>query len=97
MQRGATVDAHVLHSFLELVLAGLVVLIMTIIFLLFVAAASPTATLLAGPLSTILALLLVSPFIFSLLLFCKQLNLSAVLEVMALGTVALAVLLVGAP
>ena len=109
MQRGATIDAHGLCSFLELMLAGLVVLVMIIIFLLlvmapsgpllliiFAVATSLASTLLAGPLNTILALLLVPPFIFSFLLFCKQLDLSAVLEVMALGAVDLAVLLAGA-
>ena len=109
MQRGATVDAHSLCSLLELVLAGLVVLVVIIVLLFLVAApsgplllvifavATPLAAmLLARSLSTIPTLLLVSPFIFSLLLFGKQLNLSAVLEVMALGAVDLAVLLVGA-
>ena len=109
VQRGSTIDAHGLHSFLELALARLVVLIMIIIFLLLItalsgpllliivaAATSLAAMLLAGTLSTILTLLLVPPFIFSFLVFSKQLNLSAVLEVMALGAVDLAVLLVGA-
>ena len=109
MQQGATVNAHSLYSLLELVLAGLVVLVMIIILLFLVAAlsgplllvifaaATPLAAmLLAGLLSTILTLLLVSPFIFSFLLFSKQLNPSAVLEVMALGVVDLEVLLVGA-
>ena len=109
MQQGATVDAHSLCSLLELVLAGLVVLVVIIIFLFLVTApsgplllvvlagaASLAATLLAGSLSTLLTLLLASPFIFSLLFFSRQLNLSAVLEVMALGAVDLAVLLVGA-
>ena len=109
MQRGATIDAHGLCRFLEFVLTGLVVLVMIIIFLLlvaapsgplllliFAAATSLAAMLLARPLSTILTLLLVPPFIFSFLLLCKQINLSAVLEVMALGAVDLAVQLVGA-
>ena len=110
MQRGATIDAHGLCSLLELLLAGLVVLVMIIVFLLLVtapggplllvvlfAAASLAATLLAGSLGTVLALLLVPPLILSLLLLSKQLDLPAVLEVVALGVVDLAVLLVGAP
>ena len=109
MQRGATVDAHGLCRLLELVLAGLVVLVVIIIFLFLVAASRGplllvifavtthlAAALFAGPLSTILTHLLVSPFIFSHLLFRKQLNLSAILEVMALGAVDLAVPLAGA-
>ena len=110
MQRGATVDAHGLRSLLELLLAGLVVLVMIIIFLILVAAPSGplllvilavatslAAMLLVGSLGTILALLLVSPLILSLLLLSKQLDLSAVLEVVALGAMDLAILLVGAP
>ena len=109
MQQSATIDAHGLRGFLELVLAGLVVLTMIIILLLvtaprgpllsiiLAAATSLAATLLAGPLSAILTLLLVPPFIFSFLLFRKQLDLLAVLAVMALGAMDLAVLLVGAP
>ena len=100
MYRGATVDAHGLCSFLKLLVAGFVVLFVIVVFWLFVTApggplplfifaatARLAVKLLAGPLSTILTLLLVSPFIFSLLLFCKHLNLSAILEVMALGAV----------
>ena len=63
--------------------------------LIFAAEASSATMLLAGPLSTILALLLVSPFILSFLPFHKLLNLLAVLEVMALGEMDLAILLVG--
>ena len=109
MQRGATIDSHCLRSFLKLVVAGLVVLVMTVVFLLLVAAPSGplllailaaaiplAATLLAGSFGTIPTLLLVSPLIFGLLLFSKQLNLSAVLEVVALRAVDLAVLLVRA-
>ena len=109
MQRGATIDAHGLRSLLKLLLAGLAVLVIIIVFLLLVTApggplllvilvvaASLAPTLLVGSFGTILTLLLVPPFIFSLLLFCKQLDLSAVLEVMALGAVDLAILLVGA-
>ena len=81
MQRGATTDAHGLCGFLKLVAAGLVVLVMIIVFLLLVAApggpllliilaaaASLAATFLAGPLGTILALLLVPPLILGFLL-----------------------------
>ena len=109
VQRGATVDAHGLCSFLELMLAGLIVLVMIIVFLLLVvalggplllvilaAATSLATTLLTGPLGTILTLLLVPPLILSFLLLSKQLNLLTVLEVVALGAVDLAVLLVGA-
>ena len=60
------------------------------------AATSLAAMLLAGSLGTILALLLVPPLIFGFLLLCELLDLSAVLEVMALGAMDLAVLLVGA-
>ena len=60
------------------------------------AVASLAATLLVGSFGTVMAFILVPPLIFSFLLLCKQLNLSAVLEVMALGAVDLAVLLVGA-
>ena len=90
-------------------LAGLVVFVMIIVFLLLIAAPSGplllvilaaatslAATLLVGSFSDILALLLVPPLILGFLLFSKQLNLSAVLEVVALGAVDLAVLLVGA-
>ena len=91
-------------------LAGLVVLVMIIVFLLLIAAssgpllliilaatASLAATFLAGSLGTIWAFLLVPPLILSFLLLGEQLYLPAVLEVMALGAVDLAVLLVRAP
>ena len=110
MQRGTTIDAHGLRSLLELLLIGLIVLVAIIVFLFLVTApggplllvvlagaASLAATLLAGSLGTVLTLLLVPPFILGLLLFSKQLDLSAVLEVVALGAVDLAVLLAGAP
>ena len=84
VQRGATIDAHGLCGFLELVVVGLIALVMIIVFLLLVAAPSGPlfliifaeaarlgATFLTGSLSTILALLLVPPFIFSFLLLCK--------------------------
>ena len=109
MHRDSTIDAPGLCSLLELLFAGLVVLFMIIVFLLLVTApggplllavlvagASLAATLLVGSLGTILALLLVLPLILGLLLFSKQLDLAAVLEVVALGAVDLAVLLVGA-
>ena len=40
VQRGATVNTHGLRSFLELMLAGLVVLVMIVVFLFLVAAPS---------------------------------------------------------
>ena len=110
MQRGAAIDAHGLRSLLEPLLTRLVVLIVIIVFLLLVAApggsfllfvparaASLATALLVESLSTVLVLLLVPPFILSLLLLSKQLDLPAVLEIVALGAVDLAVLLAGAP
>ena len=61
-----------------------------------VAASSPAGAFLAGSSSTFLGLLLVALLVFSLLLLDKLLDLLAALEVMALGAVDLAVLLVGA-
>ena len=108
MQRGAAVDAHGLCSFLKLLVAGLVVLFVIVVFwlsvtapggplLLFIFAATArlAVMLLVGPLSTVPAFLLVPPLIFSPLLLSKELNLSAVLEIMAFGVMDLAVLLVG--
>src|SRR3954465_444603 len=108
MQRGAAVDAHGLCSFLKLLVAGFVVLFMIIVFwlsvtgpggplLLFILAATArlAVMLLSGPLSTVLALLLVPPLIFNPLLLSEELNLSAVLESMAFGAIDLAVPLVG--
>ena len=82
MQGSTAVNAQDLCGFLELLLIGFVVLTMIIILLLLVtapsgplllvilaAAASSATTLLAGHLSTVLALLLVSPFILSFLPF----------------------------
>ena len=66
-----------------------------LLLFIFAATARLAVTLLAGPLSTVLAFLLVPPLIFSPLLLSKELNLSAVLEIMAFGTMDLAVLLVG--
>ena len=60
------------------------------------AASSLAGTFLAGSSSTFLGFLLVAPLVFSLLLLNKLLDLLAALEVMALGAVDLAVLLVGA-
>ena len=65
--------------------------------LLGLAAASSSAwAFLAGSSSTFLGLLLVAPLVFSLLLLDKLLDFLAALEVMALGAVDLAILLVGA-
>ena len=61
-----------------------------------VAASSSAGMFLAGSSSTFLDLLLVASLVFSLLLLNKLLDLLAALEVMALGAVDLAVLLVGA-
>ena len=110
MQRGATIDAHGLRSLLKFLLAGLVILVMTFVFRLLVAAPSGplllavlaavtplAAMLLAGPFGTLLTLLLVLPLILGFLLLSEQLYLPAVLEDMALGAVDLAILLVGAP
>ena len=60
------------------------------------AASSSAGAFLTGSSSTFLALLLVAPLVFSLLLLDKLLDLLAALEVMALGAVDLAILLVGA-
>ena len=60
------------------------------------AASSPAGTFLAGSSSTFLGLLLVVPLVFILLLLDKLLDFLAALEVMALGAVDLAVLLVAA-
>ena len=65
-----------------------------LLLFIFAATACLAATLLVGPLSTVLAFLLVPPLIFSPLLLSKELNLSAVLEIMAFGAMDLAVLLV---
>lgn len=110
IQRGTSVNAHGFYSFLELVLARLVVLFVIIITPLFfvaassgplllllglAAATSSTIAFLARPLSTILGLLLVSPFKLSFLLLDKVLNLPIVLEIVTLGAMDLAILLVG--
>ena len=60
------------------------------------AASSSAGASLAGSSSTFLGLLFVASLVFSLLLLDKLLDLLAALEVMALGAVDLAVLLVGA-
>ena len=106
MQRGAAIDVHGLCSFLKFLVTRLIVFFAIIIFWIFVTApggplllfiyaatARLAVTLLAGPLSTVLAFLLLPPLIFSPLLLSKELNLSAVLEIMAFGAMDLAVLL----
>src|SRR3954471_20927254 len=60
------------------------------------AASSPSGALYAGSSSTSLGFLLVASFILGLLQLDKLLDLLAALEVMALGAVDLAVLIVGA-
>ena len=60
------------------------------------AVSSSAGAFLASSSSTFLGLLLVALLVFSLLLLDKLLDLLAALEVMALGAVDLAVLLVGA-
>ena len=60
------------------------------------AASSSAGTFLARSPSTFLGLLLVAPLIFSFLLLNKLLDFLTVLEIMALGAVDLAILLVGA-
>ena len=60
------------------------------------AASSPASALLAGFSSTSLGPLLVALLVLSLLLLDKLLDLLAALEIMALGAVDLAILLVGA-
>ena len=60
------------------------------------AASSSAGTSLAGSPSTFLGLLLVAPLVFSFLLLNKLLDFLTVLEIMALGAVDLAILLVGA-
>ena len=60
------------------------------------AASSPAGTFLARSPSTFLGLLLVAPLVFSFLLLNKLLDFLTVLEIMALGAVDLAILLVGA-
>ena len=60
------------------------------------AASSSAGTFLAGSPSTFLGLLLVAPLVFSFLLLNKLLDFLAALEIMVLGAVDLAILLVGA-
>jgi hypothetical protein len=110
MQRGTPANTHGHCGFLKLVLTGFVVFFIIIaslvlvatsggplLLLLSLAAATSLATaFLAGPFSTILGSLLVSPFVFSFLPLDKLFNLPAILEVMALGAMDLAILLVGA-
>ena len=60
------------------------------------AASSSAGTFLAGSPSTFLGLLLVAPLVFSFLLLNKLFDFFVALEIMALGAVDLAILLVGA-
>ena len=60
------------------------------------ATSSSVGTFLAGSSSTFLGLLLGAPLVFSFLLLNKLLDFLTVLEIMALGAVDLAILLVGA-
>src|SRR5512141_3414522 len=60
------------------------------------AASSSAGMFLAGSTSTFLGLLLVAPLVFSFLLLNKLLDFLAALEIMYLGAVDLAILLVGA-
>ena len=60
------------------------------------AASSSAGTFLAGSTSSFLGLLLVAPLVFSFLLLSKLFDFLTVLEIMALGAVDLAILLVGA-
>ena len=60
------------------------------------AASSSAGTFLAGSTSSFLGLLLVAPLVFSFLLLNKLLDFLAALEIVALGAVDLAILLVGA-
>ena len=59
------------------------------------AASSSAGTFLAGSTSSFLGLLFVAPLVFSFLLLNKLLDFLTVLEIMALGAVDLAILLVG--
>ena len=97
MQRSTAVNAQDLCGFLELLLIGLVIFhIFVVVVCILVAAVgrSVSLPLLASSSSTFLGFLLVAPLVFSLLLLNKLLDLLAALEVMALGAVDLAVLLV---
>src|SRR3954464_8255473 len=113
MQRSTAVNAQDLCGFLELLLAGFIIIHVFVVFvisilvaaagrpvslpLLFLAAASSRAgTLRAGPSSTSLGFLLVASLVLGLLQLDELLDLLAALEVLALGTVDLAVLFVGA-
>ena len=104
MQRSTAVNAQDLCGFLELLLIGLVIIFilveaagrsLSLPLLGLAAASSSSETFLAGSSSTFLGFLLVASLVFSLLLLDKLLDLLAALEVMALGAVDLAVLLVG--
>jgi hypothetical protein len=110
LQRCTSVNTHNLRGFLKLTLTGLVVISIKIIIIFILvtatsgpvflllglaAVASPAAAFLAGPFSTVLGSLLISFLILSILLLDKLFDSSVVLEVMALGAMDLAILLVG--
>ena len=112
MQRSTTVNAQDLCGFLELLLIGLIIFHIFVVIIFFLvaaarrsvsllllgltAASSSAGTFLAGSPSTFLGLLLVAPLVFSFLLLNKLLDFLTVLEIMALGAMNLAILLVGA-
>ena len=110
MQGCTPVNAHGVSCFLQFLLAGFlfissITLIIAILLLTSSGGVSLILRSLAGaacsatsalPASAIMTFLLITLLILSFLLLCKQLNLPAILEVMAFGAVDLAVLLVGA-
>ena len=88
----------IIHIFIVVVIFILVAAAgrsVSLLLLGLAAASSPASVLLAGFSSASLGPLLVSSLVLSLLLLDKLLDLLAALEVMALGAVDLAVLLVG--
>src|SRR4051812_20102944 len=112
MQRSTTVNAQYLCGFMNLLLTGLVIIhvFVVVIFILvaaagrsvsllllgLAAASSPGGALRARSSGTSLGLLLVASLVLGLLQLDKLLDLLAALEVVALGAVDLAVLLVSA-
>ena len=108
MKRGTSVNTHDLCRLLKLMLGGLIIIMIVILLfpveapgrplllLLLVATTSSATVLLTKSFNATLDLLFVSCLVLSPLLLHQQLNLAAILEVVALGTVNLAVLLVGA-
>src|SRR3954471_21262781 len=112
MQRSTAVNTQDLCGFLKLLLTGLVIIhVFVVVVFIFVAAAgrsvslpliglaaasSPAGALRTGSSSTCLGFLLVASLVLGLLQLNKLLDLLAALEVMALGAVDLAVLIVGA-